>query len=190
MSERICSVHGCGEKHYGRGWCRRHYDIEWRRAGGFERQTVEVSERFWSKVDKEAPLPLFAPHLGNCWGWTAKKDKKGYGRFGLTRKQASYLAYVWAYETEVGPVPDGLELDHLCRVRSCVRPSHLEPVTHQENMARSERAMRTHCPQGHEYTEANTDRWNGKRRCRRCHAIREAARGREKRRQRREAQRQ
>lgn len=61
-----------------------------------------------------------------------------------------------AYELLVGPIPDGLQLDHLCRVRNCVNPDHLEPVTGQENMRRGYFGTKTHCPNGHAYDEANT----------------------------------
>jgi hypothetical protein len=78
-----------------------------------------------------------------------------------------------AWEHLHGPVPVGLELDHLCRNRACVRPDHMEPVTHAENMARGEvfgsaQRQRTHCPKGHAYDEANTRHANGRRHCRAC----------------------
>lgn len=79
-----------------------------------------------------------------------------------------------AYEEIMGPVPEGLELDHLCRTRSCVNPSHLEPVTHRENMNRGDVATRrkTHCPKGHPYDEENTGIYNGYRNCRACARLR------------------
>lgn len=79
-------------------------------------------------------------------------------------------AYRFAYEFLVGPIPDGLELDHLCRVRLCVNPAHLEPVTHAENNKRAGVA-KTHCKWGHPYNEANTYRRRdrpGNRQCRVC----------------------
>jgi hypothetical protein len=76
------------------------------------------------------------------------------------------------YECLVGPIPDGLEMDHLCRNTMCVNPAHLEPVPHRINMGRSTWAMKTHCPQGHPYTDQNTsiERGNGKtmRHCKAC----------------------
>jgi hypothetical protein len=74
----------------------------------------------------------------------------------------------------MGAVPEGLELDHLCRVRGCVNPKHLEPVTHRENLMRGEswsavNARKTHCPEGHPYDETNTYiDGKGRRRCREC----------------------
>lgn len=80
------------------------------------------------------------------------------------------------YEGLVGPIPDGFTLDHLCRNTSCANPAHLEPVTHEENVKRGRsgegQALRTHCPQGHEYTDDNTYQHGGRRFCRACHRER------------------
>lgn len=116
-----------------------------------------LEQRFWSKVD----LTL------TCWLWIGVTNHRGYGQFGK-----SGSAHRFAYELLVGPIPEGLELDHLCRVRACVRPDHLEAVTHQENLRRGDNHQRskTHCPQGHPYDEANTYRRpDGGRRCIACH---------------------
>ncbi|WP_414654556.1 HNH endonuclease signature motif containing protein [Intrasporangium sp.] len=74
----------------------------------------------------------------------------------------------------MGPIPEGLVLDHLCRNRACCNPAHLEPVTIRENILRGEPANRTHCPHGHAYTPENTRIDNNMRSCRTC--IRERAR--------------
>lgn len=119
-----------------------------------------VDERFWAKVEKTE----------GCWLWTASQDN-GYGNFWSGTRQMR--AHRWSYERLIGPVPDGLELDHLCRVRHCVNPDHLEPVTHRENSRRGvvgwNNASKTHCPQGHPYDERNT-RYRGPdgRSCRIC----------------------
>lgn len=133
--------------------------------------TKTVEERFWAKVEK----------TNECWLWTARKNDAGYGDFWLSKAKEHYRAHIMSYELLVGPVPEGLELDHLCRVRHCVNPTHLEAVTHKVNCLRGDsplahHARKTHCPQGHEYTEENTrmvDTHTGKgRQCRTCHRDR------------------
>ena len=125
-----------------------------------------MGERFWAKVDKS----------GDCWLWTGAKSSAGYGSFRVGRGGVG--AHRIAYELAVGPIPAGLELDHLCRVRHCVNPNHMEPVSHSENTHRGEtvaasNAAKTHCPQGHEYTDENVRRGRlmkyGYRQCRICH---------------------
>lgn len=109
-----------------------------------------------------------------CWEWTAGRTTGGYGavRMPGTASAAHRAMYVLL----VGPVPDGLHLDHLCRVRHCVNPDHLEPVTQAENNRRAAAAV-THCPRGHAYTESNTYRRNrGSRDCRACNRDRANAR--------------
>ena len=103
----------------------------------------------------------------DCWLWTGRLDNQGYGR--ITVKQRPMRAHRASYETFVGPVPTGLELDHVCRVRNCVNPDHLEPVTHRENVLRGASAsgliagrrvggqqLGESCPAGHVLTEENT----------------------------------
>ena len=114
-----------------------------------------LSESFWARVSPE-------PNSG-CWLWTGSWNSAGYGRVKLAGRD-NLRAHRITYTTLVGPVPPGLELDHLCRVRCCCNPAHLEPVTHRENLIRGigpkltkeSRAAITHCPYGHEYTVANT----------------------------------
>jgi hypothetical protein len=95
---------------------------------------IPVRERLWAKVDRDGPLSAYRPDLGACWLWTGSLDASGYGR--LSVKNVPLLAHRLAYEDARGPVPDGLQLDHLCRVHGCCRPSHMEPVTNQENAVR------------------------------------------------------
>ena len=88
--------------------------------------------RFWSKVDRDGP--------GGCWIWTGSRSKAGYGTFNRGRRGAGYaLSHRYSYEAAIGPIPEGKELDHLCRVRHCVNPAHLAAVTHRTNFLRGVR---------------------------------------------------
>jgi hypothetical protein len=123
------------------------------------------AERFWPKVDFSA----------DCWTWQASVSTGGYGKFSISTSTWRN-AHRIAYELLVGPIPVGLELDHLCKNRLCVNPDHLEPVSRRINNLRSasitaNRARQTHCIRGHEFTPENTrvDRRN-RRNCRRCAA--------------------
>lgn len=83
-----------------------------------------------------------------CWLWQSVIGKDGYGKF-ATSGTTKPLAHRIAYELFVGPIPEGLQIDHLCRVRRCVNPEHLEPVTQLENVRRGIWAQATHCKYGH-----------------------------------------
>lgn len=128
-------------------------------------------ERFWAKVDKNGPPSAYRPELGPCWLWTGALSWGGYGVLG----NPSRAAHRVGYELQVGPIPPGLDLDHLCRVRNCVRGEHLEPVTERENALRSDislpavNAARTECVNGHRFDDVNTyTDPSGRRRCRIC----------------------
>lgn len=128
------------------------------------------AERFFAMVNKTE----------TCWLWTGA-TLTGYGRFKVGGGDLMTLAHRYAYTLMVGPIPEGLTIDHLCRVTNCVNPDHLEPVTMAENTARKPRVIR--CPQGHEYDEANTyyrrprsDGLPPNKRCRACNRQAVAAR--------------
>ena len=129
---------------------------------------VSLWDRVWSKVDVAGWY--------SCWEWTGAVTSRGYGEIhddGHMRQ-----AHRVVYELLVGPILDGLDLDHLCRNRRCVNPDHLQPVTHRENMRRgtgfiAHRMKQTHCLRGHEFTPENT--WTsrrGQRACRACARLR------------------
>lgn len=126
-------------------------------------------ERFWDSVQ-----------YGSCWKWQGPKTTSGYGNFSIGSKK-HIQAHRWAYEFCVAPIPEGLQLDHLCRVRLCVNPDHLEPVTCRENLLRGEgwggiNARKTHCKRGHEFTSENTYTPKaGGRVCRTCNQMNVAA---------------
>jgi len=88
-------------------------------------------ERFWSKVAGGKPGAA-----GECWLWIGAITKNGYGNFWLTDVKSNVFAHRWAYERLRGPIPTGLVIDHLCRVRHCVNPEHMEPVTIRVNSLR------------------------------------------------------
>ncbi|SRR5229473_1887956 len=136
--------------------------------------TAAELTHFWEKVDKNGPIPETNPKLGACWLWNGKIDRYGYGKFSVKRKMES--AHRVAYQVTVGPIAKGLTADHLCRVRRCIRPSHIEPVTNRENVLRGDtfparQLAQTHCVNGHEFNEANTYHWNGHRGCRTCKRL-------------------
>ena len=117
--------------------------------------------RFWSRVDRTT---------GDCWIWTGSKTSAGYGNLAI--QQRWHYAHRLSYELVIGPIPEGLVIDHLCRVRHCVNPDHLEPVTNRVNIARgmAPYGLRTTCRRGHDITsEANVYvQPDGGRRCRLC----------------------
>jgi HNH endonuclease len=110
---------------------------------------------------------------GECWRWTGARNPQGYGQITINGKRRS--AHRTAYETWTGEIPEGLHIDHLCRVRDCINPAHLEAVTPLENARRALpfRKKATHCGHGHEFTPSNI-KWTKRRgywirRCRACH---------------------
>ena len=159
-------------------------------AGSFVEQ--DIDERFWAKVDKSA-VP------DGCFLWTAAKSNGGYGFFKVKIDVGVYrqtYAHIWSYERHVGPVPEGWEVEHACHSkalalelcaggdscphRACVRPSHLEAVTCQENNHRGnpdwkQKAARDRCPEGHLFDETNTYWYGRTRQCRACNAARARA---------------
>lgn len=133
-------------------------------------------ELFFRKVNKMGRIPRCNPALGNCWEWESGIDRLGYGSFKVSGLKTISKSHTISYLHFVGDVPDGLELDHLCRNRSCCNPAHLEPVTHRENMRRGN-AARTYCPNGHAFTTENTViSSKGWKMCLDCKPISEAKR--------------
>jgi hypothetical protein len=155
----LCAVEDCQGIPRARGWCNAHFK-RWVRHGsptaGGPMRIADPTQRLLAKIEKTE----------TCWLWRGQVNNKGYGLFWLNGSKRA--AHVVSFLLHGGHIPDGLELDHLCRVTLCVRPDHLEPVTHAENQRRMGLA-RTQCIHGHPYTPENTYRGsNGRRRCREC----------------------
>ena len=123
-------------------------------------------DRFWSKVQP----------TGFCWEWVGQINPYGYGVFATGQGKGGWYkvsAHRTAYTLLVGPIPEGMELDHVCKNRRCVNPDHLEPVTHAENQRRIRRPA---CRRGHLFAEhGRIDRRTGKPRCRACAKITQEA---------------
>lgn len=152
-----CSWGTCSRRAYKRGLCNMHY-VRQRRGKPMDAPHRDDREaRFWARVDRRGP--------DECWQWTGFRNRRGYGHIG--RGTTTLLAHRVAYELVVGPIPEGLTLDHLCCNTSCCNPAHLDPCTRSENVRRaSER--RTHCKRGHEFTPENTYVKKTGRACRQC----------------------
>lgn len=117
-------------------------------------------ERFISKTELRE---------NGCIEWMAYRNSNGYGRFGPGEGACMKLAHRWAYEFYIGPISEGLVIDHLCRNRSCVNPDHLEAVSQAVNLRRGIGThTKTHCPKGHPYFGDNLRVYKGWRFCRKC----------------------
>jgi len=139
-----------------RQMCKKCYMVDWKQRNNKystnQARTRPAYDRFIEKVEMTE----------YCWNWTASKKRKGYGQFNET------LAHRWSYEHYKGPIPTGLQIDHLCKNTSCVNPEHLEAVTLEENIRRQhgDRYMNLYCPIGHIRS------WvNGRMRCYDCQSI-------------------
>lgn len=118
---------------------------------------------FWKYANPE-------PNTG-CWLWSGAGDEKGYGF--VRSRGANYRAHRLAWEILRSPIPDGLTIDHLCKVKCCVNPDHMEVVSSVENTLRAEtwsgrNSRRTACPSGHPYVGDNIKWQEGRRYCREC----------------------
>lgn len=173
-----CSVEGCEREVGARGWCDMHY-WRWYHSGSPGTNPDRIQYRGDPLIGIAARIEI----TDDCWLWTGSLCD-GYGSI-KNKAATSRFAHRALWERVVGAVPEGLQLDHLCRNRRCVNPDHLEPVTLKENINRGEAAEGrrrraasiTACPQGHDYNDANTyvDK-KGCRHCRSCDRERRRAR--------------
>lgn len=168
-----CSVWSCNEPARAKSYCDKHYQTYRRWGDPLGSGRPSAMERFWTKFQRVE---------SGCWEWTGKLDRMGYGWYtvGVRPNSKRWPAHRWSLTMLGGsPIPDHLtDVDHLCRNHRCVNPSHLEAVTHAENMRRSHAATSTHCKNGHEWTAANTyiRKDKGTRQCRACGRERAARR--------------
>lgn len=180
MPDRTCLIgYGCSTSGIFRGdYCGKHYQ-RWRKWGDplFVKNVYgDDTARFWSKVDKNGPVPERRPDLGPCWTWTGDVERKGYGRITIAGTAVPATRFLCGLEGVA--IPDGHEPDHLCKNTNCVNLAHLEIVPKRVNILRSDNpaainARKTHCKRGHEFTPDNTTlrvRPDGRvrRECRAC----------------------
>lgn len=175
----ICIIEGCALPTHGGGLCNTHYRRR-ARTGDASRgrppakpkpprnRRPTTEERFWAKVERTE----------TCWLWRGHIAANGYGSFSLGHRE-SIRAHRYTYELYVGHIPEGLSLDHLCRVRNCVNPIHLEAVPIRENHMRApatitaQNVAKTGCPRGHPYSGFNS---KGGRICQICDRVLKQAR--------------
>jgi hypothetical protein len=165
LSDQLCEC-GCGQfTSIGTKSGKPNQYVYNHHSAGKERPRRPTVERFLERIGGETDT--------GCWPWTGSVDTHGYGHFAVNGRTTR--AHRFSYEHFVGPIPEGLTLDHLCRNRPCVNPAHLEPVTNAENVRRGNatsaiNARKTHCIHGHPFDEENTyiAPGNGMRTCRTC----------------------
>ena len=155
----MCKVAGCSFPNLAKGYCSGHYQ----RVKNGQPLDKPMRGRLTDEEFFNYKCPIRQP--GECWLWTSPVDPKGYGRW----RRGSKGAHRASYTMFVGPIPDGMTVDHTCFNPTCVNPEHLRLLTHSQNSANSRRALSETCGQGHPFSGANLYRYkDGRRGCRTC----------------------
>jgi len=170
VSDITCSVDGCTTAVIARGFCSLHWK-RWRKGSDL----LAPRQILWRPTNEERLLARMVRAESGCWEWTGSSSNI-YGHGCLMIAGKSHRAHRLAYETWVGPIPEGLTIDHLCRNPPCINPEHLEPVTNAENIRRAAAAnLKEHCKRGHLRSENDRFTKQGWRYCGQC--TRERDRG-------------
>jgi hypothetical protein len=170
----FCSIEGCGKPFKAKLFCQYHYN-NLRNHGDPSWTPPTPEERFWPRVNKNGPV---FEDKGPCWIWMGKPTPSGYGQFNnyaysIYRTGGGGMPHRYSYYLAFGEVDEGSHIDHLCRNRICVNPAHLEAVSPKVNVLRGQspcakNARKTHCPNGHEYSDDNIISSVRGRSCKKC----------------------
>ena len=158
----LCSIPECNKPVVGGGLCRKHYMRLWRK-GTTDTFRFDPVKRFWRKVKK----------TDTCWLWLGPLETTGYGTIAISQRPTrKRLVHRHAYEMLRGPIPADMTIDHLCKVKHCVNPDHMEIVTRSENTKRANPFLE-HCKRGHPLSGSNLyfPPSGGARQCRACKSL-------------------
>lgn len=172
LTEATCTAPGCDRPPHGKGLCSAHYRRLQRGVDLTDPIGKRPVRRRPGKPVRERLLARVVVEPNGCWRWTGALNPGGYGR--ITVEGRTRPAHRIAYELLIGPIPEGLSIDHLCRTPACVNPEHMEPVPIRENILRGNNppatnARKTHCKNGHPFAGENLVlRPDGHRECQTC----------------------
>lgn len=135
-------------------------------------KTRDMEVRLYEKINKKSGVfgELNWYDYGECWIWTGGLSGNGYGTFSVQNCKRKVWAHRFVYELLIGPITQNMEIDHLCRIKKCVNPDHLQPVISKINLLRAQ-LKETHCPFGHIRNKFNTFIVNNKFYCKDCLSI-------------------